>query len=63
MTVHNDETVRIFMGKDANGVCPQAPQAQCGVILRNPQMAMSMKDLKGNSGKRFKKINTRWNFQ
>ena len=51
------------MGKDANGVCPQAPQAQYGVILRNPQMVMSMKDLKGNSGKRFKKINTRWNFQ
>ena len=45
MTVHNEETVRICMGKDANGVCPQAAQAQCGVILRNPQMAMSVKDL------------------
>ena len=33
------------MEKDANSVCPQAAQAQCDVILRNPQMAMSMKDL------------------
>ena len=45
MTVHNDGTVRICMGKDANDVCPQAAQAQCGVILRNSQMAMTMKDL------------------
>ena len=26
-------------------------------ILRNPQMALNMKDLYGNSGNRFKKIN------
>ena len=28
-----------------------------GHILRNPQMALNMKDLYGNSGNRFKKIN------
>ena len=29
----------------------------CGLILRSPQMAMNIKDLCGNSGHRFKKIN------
>ena len=29
----------------------------CGLILRSPQMAMNIKDLCGNSGYRFKKIN------
>ena len=31
----------------------------CGFILRILKMAVSIKDLYGNSGKRFKKINTR----
>ena len=44
----------------------QAAQAQydsfintCGLILRNPQKAVEIKDLYGNSGNRFKSINTR----
>ena len=50
---------------------PQAAQAQydsliintCGILLRNPQNHRELKVLKWKLGKRFKKINTRWNFQ
>ena len=31
--------------------------------LGSNAMAVNIKDLYGNSGKRFKNINTRWNFQ
>ena len=34
-----------------------------GTILRNLKMAVNMKDLYGNPGNRFKKINTRKNSQ
>ena len=50
---------------------PQAAPAQyesliintCGILLRNPQNGRELKVLKWKLGKRFKKINTRWNFQ
>ena len=35
----------------------------CGILLRNPQNGRELKVLKWKLGKRFKKINTRWNFQ
>ena len=53
-------------------VFPQAAQAQyesliiintSGIILRNPQNGRELKVLKWKFGKRFKKINTLWDFQ
>ena len=35
----------------------------CALILRNPQMAVNIKDLYWNSGHRFQKVNSCWNFQ